>query len=163
MQLPGVSGDVQVTGHEGWIAIDSVGYEFAREESADAKTGTQDINLGVARRTAINASKSLDSASTHLMQLAIAGGVAAKTALIRFIEIGGVGETKPTVFLEIQLDAPVIQSWSLSGSDADRPGESLAILYNKIALKYWTISDGKPDASPSTTGWDFVYNKPWAV
>lgn len=162
MQLPGISGDVVLSGYDGWIAVDSVSYGVDRDVMESGKAGTEDINLGVAPAAAIRVSKGLDDASTQLMQLSVAGTGLSKAATIHLVEQAGTPDAKPIVYLEIKLDRPIVKSWEIHAAEDDRPSEALDLLYSRIAFKSWTIADGRRAQEPRVNGWDFVYNKPWA-
>jgi type VI secretion system secreted protein Hcp len=159
LKLQGIDGDSKFKGHEKWITCESLNWEVTREEKESAKGGTEDINLGIADLPAVQLGKSMDIASVYLMQNAIAGK-SFGTAEIHFVESQGVEEGAYKVYLEYKLDRAIIKSWSISASGDDRPEETVAILYNKIKMKY-TPFDGAKAGPAHEKGWDTIAGKAW--
>ena len=163
MQLPNIKGDSEITGYEDWIVVDSLSWEVTREEKESGKQGTRDINLGVAELPALTMGKSMDKASTYLMQQSIAGGAlggATGKAKIDCLATAGI-DSEPKCFLRYVLERPIIKSWSIDASDDDRPTESVSILYNKIFMEYFATQDGDNYVRVDGKGWDVVTGKAW--
>ncbi|MCP4041631.1 MAG: type VI secretion system tube protein Hcp, partial [Gammaproteobacteria bacterium] len=153
----GITGDTQVKGFEGWIACESCSWNIEREFKETTKAGSQDLNLGVAELPPIELEKNMDLASTYLMYQAI-NGKPLGTGEIVFLENLGDDIQR---FLEYTLDNVVVRSWSISGSEDERPTETFSLWYRKIKMKYTQIKeDGKVGSTPEK-GWNTVTNTSW--
>ena len=94
VRIPGVSGDVDTAeyDHSDYFVADSFSFGVEREmKESGEKGGTTDMNIGIGELQECTISKSMDSASMDLAQLAISGN-SCKTAEIDFVEVGG-GDT----------------------------------------------------------------------
>ena len=163
MQLPQIPGDSEIEGYIDWITVDSLNWEITREEKESGKQGTRDINLGVAELPALTMAKSMDKASTYLMQQSIAGGALGGTegkAKIDLLSTAGT-DSAPKCFLRYILERPIIKSWSIDASDDERPSENVSILYNKIFMEYFATTDGDNYKRVNGLGWDVVTGKSW--
>jgi len=160
LKLPGIPGDSSVDGHKEWISCTSVSWDIEREFSESAKAGTLDINLGLADLPPIELGKSMDKSSVYLMQNAVAGS-SLGTAEIHFITSAGT-EGSGAPYLEYKLDTAIISKWTISGSEDDRPEETVGLWYSKIWMKYYTTKDGKTYTAAGDKGWDRVLNKAWS-
>jgi len=161
VKIPGIQGDVTAEGYDNgeWFVADSFSFGVEREMKESAgKRGTQDINIGIGELQDVSISKSMDSASAQLAQLAINGN-SCGSAEIDFVEIGeSSGEAVP--YLKYKLDRCFIKSWSTSGDADDRPTEEVAFYYNKIAFAYTPEGEEKPEPT-NIMSWDNVKNIPW--
>ena len=160
LKLDGINGDCSMPDWKDYITLTSVSWEITREFAESAKMGTKDINVGTADLPPITMGKSMDKASVFLMQNAISGS-SLGTAEIKFNAqsgTAGAGE----VFLEFKLDNAIIASWSIDGSEDDRPSENVTIWYHKIWMQYYTTEDGKSYTTAGSRGWDRIENKAWA-
>jgi type VI protein secretion system component Hcp len=164
VHIDGIKGDCTTEGYEGknYFIADSFTFGVEREmKESGEKGGTEDINIGIGELQECAISKSMDSASPILAQLAINGN-SAGTAVIEFVEVAGGGASgAPTCYLKYKLDRCFVKSWSTSGDADDRPTEEVAFYYNKIAFEYKTTKDGKVFTSAGAMKWDNVKNKPW--
>ncbi len=159
LKLPDVKGDSTIADHPDWIACDSCSWAIEREFKESAKAGTQDLNLGVADLPPIEFSKNMDRASVPLMQNSIAGG-SLGTAEIHFVSTSGV-EGKPGIYLAFKLDNAIVRTWSIEGSEDERPTESFSLHYQKIWMNYFYTKDGKTYEDWAAKGWDTIQNKEW--
>ena len=162
VKIPGVPGDVKADGYDTgeWFIADSFSFGVEREmKESGEKGGTEDINIGVGELQECTISKSMDSASAKLCQLAINGN-SAGTAEIEFVEVAG-GDNKPVCYLKYKLDRAFIKSWSTSGDADDRPTEEVAFYYNKLCLAYATSTTGADHKVADSAGWDNVKNIKW--
>ncbi|MDH3277345.1 MAG: type VI secretion system tube protein Hcp [Nitrosopumilus sp.] len=161
VKIPGIEGDVTTEGYDNgeWFVADSFSFGVEREmKESVGKGGTQDINIGIGELQDVSISKSMDSASAQLAQLAINGN-SCGTAEIDFVEIEeSSGEAVP--YLKYKLDRCFVKSWSISGDADDRPTEEVAFYYNKIAFAYTPQGEEKPKPT-NIMSWDNVKNIPW--
>lgn len=159
MKIDGVAGDNKVSGYDSnWFAVDSLNWAIERELKESAKAGTRDINVGVAEIQPVTLGKSMDKASADLMYASISKG-SLGTSEIHFLntkEDGGL-----VITLKFKLAGVIIKSWSISGSEDERPTEEFALEYNKIFMEYYMTEDGKTYASGGSRGWDRVGNASW--
>jgi type VI protein secretion system component Hcp len=126
-------GNAQVPGYEdkNWFVADSFGFGVEREmKESGEKGGTEDINIGVGELQECTISKSMDSTSTTLAQFAVNGN-SLGTAEIQFVERA---RGKPVCYLAYKLDRCFVKSWSTSADADDRPTESVAFYFNRIAF-----------------------------
>jgi type VI secretion system secreted protein Hcp len=148
----------------GYFVCEDFGFGVEREmKESGEKSGTMDINIGVGQLNECSITKSMDRASAILCQCAINGN-SLGTAIIDFVEIGGggkPGEAKAKPYLRYKLDRCFVKSWETSGSADDRPTETVAFYYNKIAFKYLTTTDGKTFHNGGEMSWDNVTNEKW--
>ena len=164
MKLAGIPGDCQREGKAGWIVVESLSWEIAREIRSGkkgGKQGTRGINLGVAKLPALICDKSTDRSSVYLMQHSIAGGALSNPAFIELLDIGG-EDGEPKVYMRYKLARPIVQSWSIYADGDDRPIESVAILYSKIFMETFATKDGVDYQRIDGKGWDVIAGKAWA-
>ncbi len=160
LKLDGIDGDCSIADWIGYITLSSVSWEITREFAESGKMGTQDVNVGMADLPPISIGKSMDKASVYLMQNSISGS-SLGTAEIKFIAQSGT-EGSGNVFLEFKLDNAIVASWSIDGSEDDRPTENCTLWYHKIWMQYFTSKDGKNYETAGSRGWDRITNKAWA-
>lgn len=164
VQIPGVPGDVTTEGYNDgtWFEADSFSFGIDRElKKNQEKGGTADINIGVGELQELTISKSMDSATGKLAQVAINGN-SLGTAEIDFVEVAGDSqEGKPVSYLKYKLDRVFVKSWSTSGDADDRPTEEVAFYYNKIAFAYNPTTDGERNENYGMS-WDNVKNISWS-
>lgn len=142
-----------------WFVADSFSFGVEREmKESGEKGGTEDINIGVGELQECTISKSLDSASAVLAQMA-ASGRSLGSCEVCFSQTTS-ASGKPLCYLRYKLDRCYVKSWSTSGDADDRPTEEVAFYYNKIAFGYATTRDGR-EIHVDTMGWDREGDKPW--
>lgn len=151
VKIPGVPGDVLAEGYtDGWFQADDFHFGIERElRESGRKGGTEDINIGVGELQECTISKSMDSASTTLAQLATNGNSTAG-ATIDFVT--DFGEER-LVYMRYKLDRCFVKSWSISASEDETPTEDVALFYNRIAF---TVA-----GAAHVYGWDKVKNIAW--
>lgn len=166
----GGKGDSLLTGFDGgeWFSVDSFSFGVERElKESSEKSGSADINIGVGELQECSVSKSMDSVSPFLSQVAISGNSLGGAEIV-FVQTAG-GDSamdgKPLVYLWYKLSRTFVKSWSISGDADDRPTEEVSFLYNQICFKYATTPDGQTFSSLSHNfmGWDNVIGKKWAA
>ncbi len=156
LNIPPIVGNSQIDDFPKWISCTSSSWSIEREFTEASKAGSQDLNTGVAELQPIELEKNMDNASVDLMAYSI-NGKALDEAEIVFLETL---EDKTERYLEFKLGHVVVKSWSISGSDDDRPTESFSLWYQKIQMKYtnW-LPDNTKGATPQKS-WNTVKNTP---
>ena len=148
--IPGVAGESDVPGYDGWFVADSFSFGIEREmKESGEKGGTADLNIGIGELQECTISKSMDAASGLLAQYAINGN-SLGTAEIHIVDLSG---GKPVVTARYKLERAFVKSWSTSGDADDRPTEEVAFYYNKIAFDYSPVG-----SAASSGGWDLTRN-----
>jgi len=158
LKLDRVKGDCKIPKFKEYLTVNSVSWELTREFAESGKMGTIDLNVGMTDMPPITVGKSMDISSCDLMQNAISGN-SLGTAEIKFLMQQGT-DKDPLPYLEFKLDNAVVASWSIDGSEDERPTESVTIWYHKIWMQYTPFDGGKP-GTPISRGWDRVENKSW--
>jgi type VI secretion system secreted protein Hcp len=145
LKYPAVDGEVQVTGHEKWIDIQSLSLGLGRGiASAQAGSGSE-RESSAASVSEITITKTTDGSSMKLMQEALVG------ELDNEVEIHLTRTDKAQgqqTYLSYKLTNCGISGYSLS-TGGDRPSESLTLNFTKIESKYYLIGDnlsGNPEA-----------------
>ena len=154
VKIPSLPGDVTAAGNSGWFVADSFSFGVEREmKESGEKGGTEDINIGVGELQECTISKSMDTASPLIAQLASANRDLVSSGhsltpsellgddlILGDIEICVADEVsrsgEPVCYLKYKLERAFIKSWSTSGDADDRPTEEVAFYYNKIAFGY---------------------------
>lgn len=147
-----IKGQAKVSGHEGWINVDSmqwgVGRGIALQAGGSAKREVSSPSV-----SEVVFSRSADMASPELFFQAC-GGVSLGTCTIHLLQVVG-NETK--VFTEILLEEAMISSYSVS-SGGDTPSDTFAVNFTKISYQYDTF-DGKKVTTGTAKKWDLAVNK----
>lgn len=147
-----IKGTSTVTGHKDWITIDSLQMGVGRAISISG--GGTDRDTSNPSFSEISLSKSTDIASADLFMQAVCGKSLGK-AEIHFIQTGG-ADKKEQVFLTLELDSPIISSYSAS-SGGERPTETFSINFTKISYKYDSFT-GEKVVTGTAKKWDLETN-----
>lgn len=149
-----IKGDAKISGHEGWISLDSVNLGCCR--SISSRSGGADRETGTPSFSEISCTKGCDIASTELFMQSICG-VSLEEAELHFMQTEG--SKSDQVYLTVKLEDPIVTSFQTSSSGG-RPVESFALNFTKIKLEYTQFSgESKKKASPK--GWDLMAGKAW--
>lgn len=145
LKYPGVDGEVQVTGHDKWIDIQSMNFGLGRGiASAQAGSGSE-RESSAASVSEITITKSMDGSSMKLMQESLVG------ELDNEVEIHLTRTDKAQgqqTYMSYKLTNCGISGYSVS-SGGDRPSETLNLNFTKIESKYYLIGNdlsGTPEA-----------------
>ncbi len=147
-----IKGTSTVSGHTDWITIDSLQMGVGRAISVSG--GGTDRDTSNPSFSEISLSKATDIASADLFMQAVCGKSLGK-AEIHFIQTGG-SDKKQQVFLTIELEAPIISSYSAS-SGGERPTETFSINFTKISYKYDSFT-GDSVVTGTPKKWDLETN-----
>ena len=164
VKIPTMGDDsIQTQGYEDgtWFVADSFSFGVEREmKESSEKGGTQDINIGVGELQEWTISKSLDVASTPLLNLpstATLWGLRRSTSWkSQAAPMGNRSVTSSTNWTRC-----FIRSWSTAGDADERPREAVAFYYNKIACQYTRTDHGKKQTESTKMTWDKAKNIPW--
>jgi type VI secretion system secreted protein Hcp len=159
MKLDPIPGDCKIPALKDYLTVNSVSWELTREFSDSGKMGTADLNVGTTDMPPITVGKSMDIGSCDLMQNAISGK-SMGTAEIKFLMQQGTDQKEPLTFLEFKLNNALVASWSIDGSEDDRPSENVTLWYHKIWMQY-TPFDGGKAGTKIARGWDRIENAAW--
>ena len=164
VRIDKVKGDVAIPGYEDWFKATSFEFGVGREISA-SESSEQDLEVSTKKDQSLSIEKFTDAATVYLMQLAMksrsqnAGSVPVCID-IHVIETRGFREGNSDVekvrpYVLIRIENAFVTNWSLSGSDDDRPAESLDIWFSKAAIKYYGWNDSsKTFKAFGPVGWD---------
>jgi len=147
-----IKGTSTVSGHTDWITIDSLQMGVGRAISVSG--GGTDRDTSNPSFSEISLSKATDIASADLFMQAVCGKSLGK-AEIHFIQTGG-SDKKQQVFLTIELEGPIISSYSAS-SGGERPSETFSINFTKISYKYDSFT-GDSVVTGTPKKWDLETN-----
>ncbi|MGE0384763.1 MAG: Hcp family type VI secretion system effector [Gammaproteobacteria bacterium] len=158
LKIKEVPGDSKMKGYEDWITVSSISWNCTREPKESAKAGTSDIFLGTPELAPVSVTKSMDRASINLLKMALSGKASEEVAKFAFLQTMG---EKYEQFLEIRLSRCLVKSWSISGSEDERPEETIEFMYNKIWMEYSQLVEGKTPTKAGNAGWDQVVGQAW--
>ncbi len=147
-----IKGTSNVAGHADWITIDALQMGVGRAISISG--GGTDRDTSNPSFSEISLTKATDIASADLFMQAVCGKSLGK-AEIHFIQTGG-SDKKQQVFLTIELDSPIISSYSAS-SGGERPSETFSINFTKISYKYDSFT-GDNVVTGTPKKWDLEAN-----
>lgn len=148
-----IKGDSTVDKHENWITCDSM--QFGVGRSITASGGGKDRDTSNPSFSEVTFSKSSDVASGDLYYQAVCGKSLGK-AEIHLLQTGGT-DSKGQVYLTIELEEPVVSSYSAS-SGGERPSESFSLNFTKISYQYDAFSGDKVTTGTAKK-WDLMANK----
>jgi len=164
ISISGVTGDSLMQNYSNFFTATSFSFSVSRELADSAKGGTKDMHIGVAEMQEITVEKSSDTATIPLAKWAIAGTQIAGAVIIKFVETGtkADGTGVHINFMTVLLDRVFVKSWSVDGSEDERPTESVTFWFQYFALKYAQFKGDKLDTDQYGS-WDHVTNKPWTA
>lgn len=152
LQLTGITGDSNIGGHVGWIAVNSCQMGVGRGISSS--TGGSDRETSNPSFSEITLTRQVDIASTNLFAQAIYGQKIGDTCTIDFIQTGGAG-AENQIYMQLILSNPIISAYSVS-SGGDRPSESISINFTKIIYKYTQFKQGGTPTQADPKGYDLT-------
>ena len=151
LQIEGVEGEAQDSGHEGWIDVLSWGWGL--NQSGTMHTGGGG-GAGKVQVSDLSVTKSVDKASPTLM-LKCCKGEHIPSAELHLTEAGGDQQT----YMKIKLKKVLVASVSPGGSGTDdKPVETLSLNFEEVAVDYSPQKeDGSLDAAV-TMNWNIPKN-----
>lgn len=156
LKLPNIKGDIAVGGFEEYFVVSSVSWGVERNFDESGTMGTFDPKLGVPAWTdsIVEVEKSIDQASPDLFLKAVGGGIIG-TAELAFIESLEEGNR---YYMQFKLDGAAVKGWNFSGSEDDRPTETIQLWYNKLFME---VKYGPNADKAVSRGWSRVEGKQW--
>jgi len=148
-----IKGACQEPNHQKWINVSSIQLGVGRSISTAGAGADRDTSNP--SFSEVTFSRETDVASQELFMQAICGKSLGK-AEIHFIQTAG---KKNQVYLEYELDDPIISSYSVS-SGGERPSESISVNFTKIKKTYNAFS-GETVIKGKAKGWDLAKNEEW--
>ncbi len=159
---PSIKGDCEIKGYEEWISCTDISWALTREFKESSKAGSKDLFTGVTDIPPIEIQKSFDKSSVELMKFACGGGKICDFAKIHLLTTGeDMSEASKNWYLEFKLFNPILASWSISGSEDERPSETITLWYYKVQLKYRPFDGQKFIDNVPPRGWDRLGHKGW--
>ncbi|WP_137936911.1 type VI secretion system tube protein Hcp [Chitinivorax sp. B] len=147
-----IKGTSTIDGHTDWITIESM--QFGVGRAISAVSGGTDRETSNPSFSELTFTKATDIASPELFMQSICGKSLTK-AEIHFLHTGG-ADKKQQVYLKIELEAPIVSSYSVS-SGGDRPSESFSLNFTKISYQYDAFS-GDTIKPGTPKKWDLQKN-----
>lgn len=146
-----INGDSEIEKHDKWITLDSL--QFGLGRAITVSGGGKDRDTSNPSFSEITVSKGMDIASPDLF-IGACGESAAEKAEIHFIQTA---EGKNQVYLKLDLEEPLISSYSMS-SGGERPSESLSLNFTKVCYQYDAYS-GKTKTTGTPKKWNLIKNE----
>lgn len=147
-----IKGTSTVTSHVDWITIDSIQMGVGRAISTSG--GGTDRDTSNPSFSEISLTKPTDIASADLFMQAVCG-VSLGKAELHFMQTGG-ADKKDQVFLKLELEEPIISSYSVS-SGGERPQETFSINFTRISYQYDSFT-GEKVVTGTPKKWDLEKN-----
>ncbi len=150
--LPGESTEKN---HAQWIDVASIGFKV--DNPVTLGSSGAGITPGKPTGSALTITKLLDRASP-LLFLGCASGTRYQTVTLELTTPNASGVH--TTYYRITLTNVIVSSLSTSAG-VDRPSESVALSYEKIATEYYMqdLKGGIPSTPTASATWDFATNK----
>ena len=155
LQIDGIKGESQDTGHKDWIECESVHWSIHQPKSATASTGGGHT-AERAELEEITLSKVADLASPILMQHCAMGKTIPK-AKFEFMRADGNGT--PIKYFEIELENVLIGSISPGISAGTILGEHLSLKFSRVKWRYSQQKIAGGIGGSTIGGWDLASNR----
>ena len=170
VRLDRIPGNVKFPGYSEYFVANSLDFGVGRSiDSSDKNSG--DISLGKSATQNLCFDKNVDEATVYLMHAAMKNrtktdGPTTFCIDIHFIQSRRYEDTRkdndiPAPYLKVRIENAILQDWKISGSNDERPTESIEIWFNKAAMKYYATDDGKEFKTHGPLGWDQQANESW--
>ena len=149
-----IKGEATITGHEGWINVDS--FQLGVGRSVTTTGGGSDRDPSNPSFSEATFTKGTDKSSPDLFMQAVCGKSLGK-AEIHFVQTGG-ADSKGQIYLKFELEEAMVTSYSMS-SGGDRPTERFSINFAKISKQYDAFSAGGKVTAGTPKKWDLMKNQ----
>lgn len=155
LQIDGIKGESNDSGHEGWIECMSAQWGVFQPRSATASTGGGHTAERCEHQN-IAITKLADLASPILMQTSSMGKTIPK-AKLEFMRADGHG--KPLKYYEIELENVLVGSVNQIIHEGSILQDSVSLKFSKIRWKYTQQKIGGGSCGNTAGGWDLAANK----
>jgi type VI secretion system secreted protein Hcp len=155
LQIDGIKGESQDSGHQGWIEVSSAHWGVVQPKSSTASTSGGHTAERCEHRT-LSLSKLADLASPILMQTCSMGKTIPK-AKLEFMRADGQG--KPVKYYEVELENVIVASMEQLVSEGSILHDSIGLRFSKVRWKYTQQRIGGGIGGNTAGGWDLACNK----
>jgi type VI secretion system secreted protein Hcp len=155
LQIDGIKGESQDSGHQGWIEVSSAHWGVIQPRSASVSTGGGHT-AERCEHLALSLSKLADLASPVLMQTCSMGKTIPK-AKLEFMRADGAG--KPVKYYEVELENVMIASVEQQVSEGSILNDSIGLHFSKVTWRYTQQRIGGGASGATAGGWDLSSNK----
>jgi len=168
-------GVCKIPGYEKFFPVNSIdlGADNAMDTkgSGDDKGSNRDFVVKKNEPEKVKIDRSSDSLTPALMGLAIKNRTVTTTQMFWTIDVSFVqlrhdlevtkGKAGIKAYLLMRFGGARLVSWSLSGSGAEQPTETIEFKYTQIAIQYRSTQVGDIYIPSTTYTWDFEKNEDW--
>jgi len=155
LQIDGIKGESQDSGHQGWIEVSSASMGVKQPKSATASTGGGHTAERCEHKT-IALTKLADLASPILMQHCSMGKTIPR-AKLEFMRADGDG--KPIKYYEVELENVLIANIDQVIHEGSILLESIGLRFSKVKWKYTQQKIAGGASGNTSGGWDLACNK----
>ena len=147
-----VEGDVETSGYEKWIDINSFQWGVGRGIASPVGSSA-DREASAPSVSEITISKNMDKATNKLLEESLGGEMNTE------VQIAYATTGKDTVkeFIRYILTNTAVSGYSVS-SGGDRPSESLSLNFTKIEIKYTSLAVDE-SGNPASTNYNLATQK----
>jgi type VI secretion system secreted protein Hcp len=155
LQIDGIKGESQDSGHEGWIEFTSASWGVVQPRSASVSTAGGHTAERCEHRVLL-LSKHADLASPILMQHCSMGKTIPK-AKLELMRADGDG--KRVRYYQVELENVMIASMEQMVGQGSILQDSIGLRYSKVKWSYTQQKIGGGAGGSTTGGWDLASNK----
>ncbi|TFW35556.1 Hcp family type VI secretion system effector [Massilia horti] len=155
LQIDGIKGESQDSGHQGWIELASASWGVIQPRSTTVSTGGGHTSERCDHRTLL-VSKLADLASPILLQHCSMGKTIPK-AKLEFMRADGDG--KPVRYYQVELENVMIASMEQMVSQGSIVHDSIGLRFSKVKWTYTQQKIGGGAGGSTVGGWDLAGNK----
>lgn len=155
LQIDGIKGESQDSGHRGWIEVTSAQWGVLQPRSATASTGGGHTAERCEHQN-IALTKLVDLSSPLFMQICSAGKTLPK-AKLEFMRADSDG--KPVKYYEVELENVLIGSVTQAVHEGGLMHDQIGLKFSKVKWKYTQQKISGGSGGNTTGGWDLATNK----
>jgi len=149
-----VKGNVTAEGYTDWIKLLSMSFGVGRHIAMEAghMSNREATRPNI---TEVNVTKIMDGASSGLFKESLTGSAGVKVV----IDVVRTSADKLEKFVTYELENVMISSYSVSGSDAGAPAETIAMSMGKLTMSYTAADGAHKGGTPERIGYDLGLGK----